>query len=63
MKLFGEQSHKQWRLKGQVDIIISDSPLLLSSVYRESDSLMDALIMQEFNKYDNMNFLLVRKAD
>lgn len=60
MKLFGEQSHKQWRLNGQVDIIISDSPLLLSSVYRTSDTLMDALILQEHNKYENINFYLER---
>jgi hypothetical protein len=63
MKLFGEQHHKQWRLNGQVDIIISDSPLLLSSVYRTSDTLMDAIILQEHNKYDNMNFYLRRKSD
>ena len=63
MKVFGEQHHRQWRLDGQVDVIISDSPLLLSSVYRTSDTLMDALIMQEYNKYDNMNFYLKRQSN
>ncbi|KKM97405.1 hypothetical protein LCGC14_1168310 [marine sediment metagenome] len=60
MKVFGEQSHRQFRLRGQVDVIISDSPLLLSSVYRTSDTLMDALILQEHNKYNNMNFFVSR---
>jgi len=58
--IFGEQHNRQFRLGGQVDCIISDSPLLLSSVYRTSDSLMDALIMQEFNKYGNINFYVNR---
>ncbi len=58
--IFGEQHNRQFRLDGQVDCIICDSPLLLSSVYRTSDSLMDALIMQEFNKYENINFYVNR---
>ena len=58
--IFGEQHNRQFRLDGQVDCIISDSPLLLSSVYRTSDSLMDALLMQEFNKYENINFYVNR---
>ncbi len=58
--LFGEQHNRQFRLNGQVDCIISDSPLLLSSVYRTSDTLMDALVMQEFNKYENINFYIIR---
>ena len=58
--LFGEQHNRQFRLDGQVDCIISDSPLLLSSVYRTSDTLMDALVMQEFNKYENINFYIIR---
>jgi len=58
--IFGEQHNRQFKLDGQVDCIISDSPLLLSSVYRTSDSLMDALIMQEFNKYENINFYVNR---
>lgn len=60
IKIFGEQHNRQFRLNGQVDIIISDSPLLLSSVYRESDPLMDALVMREYNKYENINFYMRR---
>ena len=58
--IFGEQHNRQFRLDGQVDCIICDSPLLLSSVYRTNDNLMDALIMQEFNKYENINFYVNR---
>jgi hypothetical protein len=61
LKLFGEQQHRQFRLKGKVDCIISDSPLLLSSIYRTNDNLLNALVLQEFNKYENINFYVIRK--
>lgn len=61
IKIFANQHNRQFRLKGQVDCIISDSPLLLSSVYGEHDSLFDAVVMKEFNKYDNINFYVIRK--
>lgn len=61
IQLFAEQRHRQWRLGGKVDVIFSDSPLLLSSIYRSDDTLLDALVLQEFNKYENMNFYVVRK--
>ncbi len=61
IKIFANQHHRQFRLNGQVDCIISDSPLLLSSVYGERDELMDAIVMKEFNKYDNINFYVMRK--
>ena len=59
--LFGEQHNRQFRLNGQVDCIISDSPLLLSSVYRSNDTLLHALVLQEFKKYENVNFYVKRK--
>ncbi len=35
MHVFAEQFRRQWRLIDQVDFIITDSPLILSSVYYE----------------------------
>ena len=58
--IFGEQHNRQFRLNGQVDCIISDSPLLLSSVYRTSDTLLHAFVLQEFKKYENLNFFVKR---
>lgn len=61
IKIFANQHNRQFRLKGQVDCIISDSPLLLSMVYGAGNGLMDAIVMQEFNEYDNINFYVLRK--
>lgn len=59
--IFAEQHNRQFRLDGQVDCIISDSPLLLSSVYRDPpDTLLHAFVLQEFKKYENVNFYVKR---
>jgi hypothetical protein len=61
------------RSYGKVDFIIVDSPILLSSVYRNSyttdypsnlyDDHFDEFILNLFNKYDNYNFFLNRTPD
>ena len=61
IKIFSEQHNRQFRLQGQVDCIISDSPLLLSTIYRTPpDLLLHALVLQEFKRYDNLNFYVKR---
>lgn len=34
LKVFAEQNHRLYRLKDKVDVVITDSPLLLSVIYR-----------------------------
>jgi len=53
------QNHRLFKLKGRVKFIITDSPLLLGSVYTE-DKLLKSLIESTFNSYDNFNVLLKR---
>ena len=36
--IFGKQYHRMWRLKNLVDVIITDSPLLLSIYYNKTKS-------------------------
>ena len=60
------------RLKGKVDYVVTDSPLLLSAIYaghnedqsaplKDADGLrlFQALTLRLFNKYDNYNFFLL----
>lgn len=59
--ILGKQSHRLFRLKNKVDIIVSDSPLILTSIYDESNSLqLKNLVLEEFNKYNNLNFFILR---
>jgi hypothetical protein len=60
--VFGEQHHRIWSLLGQVEVVITDSPLLLTPIYdkRESDTLR-RLALEEFNSMWNYNVLVIRK--
>jgi adenylate kinase family enzyme len=62
--IFGKQFHKIWRLKDKVDVIICDSPLPISIVYdKENSQAFHTLIMEQFNKFTNFNYLLERGSE
>jgi cell fate (sporulation/competence/biofilm development) regulator YlbF (YheA/YmcA/DUF963 family) len=59
--VFGKQQHRLKRLIDKVDVVITDSPLLLSIVYnKEKNEVFNNLVIQEFNKFDTLNFYIVR---
>ena len=63
--LFAEQAHRTRTLeKYNVDFAICDSPLPLNIIYnREPSDAFNTLVMQEFNRYDNLNYLLRRNDE
>ena len=58
--VFGKQQHRIYRLIGSVDIIITDSPILLSYFYGPDNPELRGLVLSEFNKYENINFYVHR---
>lgn len=59
--VFGKQLHRLNRLKGKVDVIITDSPVLLSIIYnKEASKYLDDLVIEQFHKFNNLNFYVVR---
>lgn len=59
--IFGNQLHRIWRLNDKVDVIVSDSPILLSIVYsRENSKNFDDHIVEVHNRFDNLNFFITR---
>lgn len=62
--IFGKQHNKQWMLNGKVDVIITDSPLLLNVYYdfNQTKGLKD-LILSEFHNFHNLNIMLNRVGD
>lgn len=61
--LFGKQSYRISRCKDKVDIIVTDSPLPLSIFYNNDRTLTENFnksVMDVFNHYNNMNYLLLR---
>ena len=62
--IFGKQSFKMNRVRGKVQVIVVDSPLLMSIIYNGSNYLgqpFEEVVLNTFNSYDNKNYLLVRK--
>jgi hypothetical protein len=59
--VFANQLYTLYRLQGQVDAIITDSPLLLGLVYArgEPESLGD-LVWDKWREFDNINFFIER---
>ena len=61
--IFGQQLHRIWRLNNKVQFIICDSPLLLSIIYsKEHSDLFERLVIEQYNKYTNINFVLDRNV-
>lgn len=61
--IFGKQSFKMGRVSEKVQVIVTDSPLVLSIIYNKNDCLtsnFDKTVMDVFNSYNNKNYLLTR---
>ena len=61
--ILGEQSHKMTICQKDVDIIITDSPLLLSILYNHDERLTNNFnntVLDVFHSYNNLNFYLER---
>lgn len=59
--ILGKQHHMTFRLYGQVEFVISDSPYLMGIVYDKSrDENLRKLIVSEYFKYNSINFFLER---
>lgn len=61
--MFANQWHKMYRCYGQTDLLITDSPLLLSPMYN-SDATIDwqfrNIVYAMDNKFFNINYLIKR---
>ena len=59
--VFAKQHHRQFRLLGKVEYIITDSPIVLSVLYDKNSSKgLYNLIKERFECFDNINYLIRR---
>lgn len=61
--VFGKQLQRMLRLIGQVDVIVTDSPIVFSAFYNKRFQEFNAVCVQEFNLFNNLNFLLTREKE
>lgn len=59
--VFAKQHHRIFRVASKVDIIVTDSPLVLSLIYAKdmSDSFKN-LVMEEYNRFDRFDVFVER---
>lgn len=60
-----EQSHRVERLIGQVDFVVTDSPILLNGIYLKDCPNKEAYckeLLEKFNSYTNFNLVIQRDA-
>ena len=61
LALFAEQNRRLERLVGQVDAVITDSPLLLGAMYaKERRDEVAGKILEQYHKYRNFNLFINR---
>ncbi len=63
--ILGKQHHKIFMLKDQVDFIVTDSPIILSSYYNKLHGStfpksFDALVLDMWGMYDSFDIMLKR---
>ena len=62
--VFAKQSHSLYRLRDKVDVILTDSPLLLTLMYdAEKNPALAKLALLEFSRYRNLNFFIRRSKE
>lgn len=60
--VFAKQNRRMERLRGKVDYVVTDSPGILALAYQIPDyyPTFEPLVVDVFNSYDNINFMLNR---
>ena len=66
--VLGEQHHRMFRLKNQVDFLIHDSPFVMGLTYLQDDAhlpkdIYAELITTMFASYNNINIFLKRNVE
>lgn len=62
--IFGKQQYQLFSMKDEVDVIVTDSPFIFCSIYDKTNNQeLKNLIMTEYEKYDNLNFFILRDKD
>lgn len=60
--IFGKQYHRLFRLDGEVDVIITDAPILLSQIYgRNEPKCFHDLVQYAHNQFHTLNYFLIRE--
>jgi DNA replication protein DnaC len=55
-----KQIYSMFTVARHVDVLITDSPIIMSSAYNDGDKLLNELVAKEHHRYDNIEIFLTR---
>lgn len=59
--ILGKQQHKLYMLNGEVDVVVTDAPMLTGLYYgKDTYKSLSPLILEIYNSYDNIDIFLNR---
>lgn len=59
--IFGKQQFQLFTMKDEVEVIVTDAPLLLNCIYDQSNCPeLKALVLKEYGKYNNLLYFIER---
>lgn len=63
--IFGNQYYRFARCQGEVDVLITDSPLLQSLLYNldQQTNAFRELVVERFHDFENFNFVIERNCE
>jgi nicotinamide riboside kinase len=62
--ILGNQHQRLYRLLNKVDVIIVDSPILISIIYdKENNNLFEQYVVEKFKNYRNFNIYIERNNE
>jgi hypothetical protein len=61
--IFAKQAHRLFRLVGKVDVVITDSPLILTCFYGQNDQPLCDFCIDYVSRFNNLNYFLIREKE
>lgn len=59
--IFAKQQFQLFSMKTDVDVVVTDSPFILCSIYDKNNcELLKGLVLKEFNSYNNLTYFIER---
>lgn len=61
--IFGRQFHKIWRLIEDNDVIVTDSPIILSILYNKTESIkFNEFVVEQYKRFDTITCFIDRET-
>ncbi len=62
--IFAKQQFQLFSMKNEVDVVVTDSPFILCSIYDKNNcEFLKGLVLKEFSNYNNLTYFIERDTN